>query len=229
MPAVQIEYYSDILCVWAYVTQRRIEKLVDEFGDKIEITAHFCSVFADAHGKIETQWKDKGSYAGFGRHINEVGEKFPHVTINKRIWLDARPHSSASPHMFVKAIEIIEREEGAAQKPYLERLSTQAAWALRLAFFAEAQDIANWTVHQQIAQQLGIDYAQVEEKLRSSEAAAQLVIDYDRSQKNHVIGSPTFMMNDGRQKLFGNVGYRLIEANVQEVLHHPSEDAASWC
>jgi hypothetical protein len=32
----------------------------------------------------------------------------------------------------------------------------------------------------------------------------------------------------GRQKLFGNVGYRLLEANVQELLRAP-KDEASWC
>ncbi len=232
MPAVQISYYSDILCVWAYVAHRRIEKLVDEFGDKIEITPHFCSVFADAHGKIETQWQNKGGYAGFAKHLGEVGEKFPHVDISNRVWQDARPRSSASPHVFVKAIELVEREDiaaGALQKTYLKRDSTRVAWALRCAFFAQAKDVSDMLVQRDIAEGLGVDIDRVKAKLRSSEAIAQLVVDYDRSQSNHVIGSPTFIMNDGRQKLFGNVGYRLIQANVQEVLHHPSKDDASWC
>jgi len=232
MPPVQITYYSDILCVWAYVAHRRIEQLVDEFGDKITIDAHFCSVFSDARGKIETQWQNKGGFEGFNRHLQEVGEKFPHVELNDRIWLDNRPRSSASPHIFVKAIELIEQDvaaNGAVHKPYLNRLSTRASWALRLAFFANAQDISDWNVHKEIAKDLGIDYALIEERLRSSAAIAQLVVDYDLSKKNHVHGSPTFIMNEGRQKLFGNVGYRLIEANVQEVLHHPVTDDASWC
>ncbi len=32
----------------------------------------------------------------------------------------------------------------------------------------------------------------------------------------------------GRQKLYGNLGYRIIEANVQEILSRP-EHQASWC
>ena len=36
-------------------------------------------------------------------------------------------------------------------------------------------------------------------------------------------------MNEGRQKLFGNVGYKLIEANVQEVLEGKNVGEASWC
>jgi hypothetical protein len=36
------------------------------------------------------------------------------------------------------------------------------------------------------------------------------------------------MLGEGRQKLYGNVGYRILEANIQEVLADPSE-RASWC
>ncbi len=36
-------------------------------------------------------------------------------------------------------------------------------------------------------------------------------------------------MNAGRQILYGNVGYRLIEANLNELLRAPNSDDASWC
>jgi hypothetical protein len=44
-----------------------------------------------------------------------------------------------------------------------------------------------------------------------------------------VKGSPTLILNQGRQKLYFNVGYRLIEANIQELLRQPNPDHASWC
>jgi hypothetical protein len=31
------------------------------------------------------------------------------------------------------------------------------------------------------------------------------------------------------QLLYGNVGYRIIEANVRELLHNPLHGEASWC
>ena len=31
------------------------------------------------------------------------------------------------------------------------------------------------------------------------------------------------------QKLYGNVGFRLMEANIQELLRAPGTDEASWC
>jgi len=232
MSPVRVSYYSDVLCIWAYATQRRIVQLVQKFGDEISFDAHFCSVFPDAWGKIEEKWNAHGGFEAFNEHINDIARKFPHIEVHKRLWLETRPRTSASAHLFIKAVEIIEREESKNESgpiPYLDRISTRAAWELRCAFFKSAKDISDWQVHKEIAERLGIDYGMVEEKIRSSEAVAQLASDYNLSQKHKVEGSPTFIMNDGRQKLFGNIGYRLIEANVQELLRSAPDDEASWC
>lgn len=232
MPQIQITYYSDVLCIWAYIAERRLVQLARDFGDQISIETHFCSVFPDAWGKIEDKWGSRGGFEGFNRHLREVAKEFPHVDVNDALWLTTRPRTSASAHLFLKAVELIEaseQEPGAKPLPYLDSLSTRAAWEVRLAFFADTKDISDWRVLKEIAERMGIDSRAVEEKLRSSEAIARLAADYDLSQKNGITGSPTFVMNDGRQKLFGNVGYRLLEANVQELLRRTPENEASWC
>ncbi len=114
-------------------------------------------------------------------------------------------------------------------RPYLDRISTKAARETRLAFFAEAKDISDWHVHRDIAARIGIDYNEVDQRIRSSEAIAAVAADYDLAQKHGIQGSPTVLMNEGRQELFGNVGYRLLEANVQELLRRKPENEASWC
>ncbi len=232
MSAVQISYFSDVLCIWAYAAERRLQELADAFGDQISIDVRFCSVFPDAWGKIEEKWAAKGGFEGFNRHLVEVAQQFPHIPVDERVWLDTRPRTSASAHLFLKAVGAIEHDlHGDEQKflPYEERISVRAAWALRHAFFASGRDISNWQVHKETAEELGIEYALIQAKIQSSEAVALLAVDYNLSQAHHVTGSPTFIMNNGRQKLFGNVGYRLLEANVQELLRNPSSEDASWC
>jgi len=232
MSVVTIQFHTDLLCIWAYVAERRVSELVQAFGDKIEIDPRFCSVFPDAHSKIEQNWKDRGGYEGFNRHLNEVAAKFPHVTVHDRLWLDTRPRTSASAHMFVKAIEAIEKDPQSGDSgtiPYLDRLSTRAASALRIAFFAQARDISDWHVHRDIASQIGMDYDTIQDRILSSEAVAALAADMNQAQAQGITGSPTFVMNGGRQRLFGNVGYRLLEANVQEFLRSDPGGEASWC
>ncbi|MEA5480541.1 hypothetical protein VB774_23140 [Pseudanabaena galeata UHCC 0370] len=47
--------------------------------------------------------------------------------------------------------------------------------------------------------------------------------------REHTISvSPTLIFNEGRQRLNENVGYRVIEANIRELLNNP-EDEQSWC
>jgi len=43
-----------------------------------------------------------------------------------------------------------------------------------------------------------------------------------------VSSSPTLLLNEGRQRLVGNVGYRILEANVRELFERPGVQQ-SWC
>ena len=53
MSAVEIKYFSDVLCVWAYVSQARIDAIKEKFGDTVQIEHRFCSVFGDTARKID--------------------------------------------------------------------------------------------------------------------------------------------------------------------------------
>ena len=68
---VVIDYYSDILCVWAWIAQRRNEELNDKLLDKIEWRYHYLDIFGDASNKIPNQWQDKGGFIGFSNHIQK--------------------------------------------------------------------------------------------------------------------------------------------------------------
>ena len=70
---------------------------------------------------------------------------------------------------------------------------------------------------------------QVADLIESGEAHAALHIDFEAKDRYHVPGSPTLVLNEGRQRLYGNVGYRVIEANVHELLRDPRSGEASWC
>jgi hypothetical protein len=52
MAEVEIIYFSDLLCVWAYISQARIDAIKEKFGDLVLIKHRFCSVFGDTADKI---------------------------------------------------------------------------------------------------------------------------------------------------------------------------------
>ncbi|MEO1920225.1 MAG: DsbA family protein [Paracoccaceae bacterium] len=219
-----VTYFSDVLCIWAYISQIRLDQLAAEYGERINIEEKFCSVFPDARTKTYTSWKDNGGYEAMNNAFQRTAKKFPHISVHEDVWTKVQPRTSSSAHLFLKAIQLL---DGGA--PFAELTSTKAISQFRTAFFAEARDIANWKVQGEIAEELGLDVDNIKAKIHSSEAAAALDADLKLAEKLGIKGSPTFVMNEGRQMLFGNVGYKLIEANVEELFRAPNADAASWC
>jgi predicted DsbA family dithiol-disulfide isomerase len=229
MSVVEITYFSDALCVWAYVAQARIDAVKEKFGDAVRIEHRFCSVFGDTARKIASTWKDKGGYEGFNAHLRHVAERFPHIEVDPDIWLKTRPLSSASPHLFMKAVQQRDRESAMTRGRSTPPIFEQVIWAFRSAFFRDGRDISHWEVQCEIAAALGADIGVIEERIHSGMAFAGLAADYQDADKMRIEGSPSFVLNEGRQKLYGNVGFRLLEANIQELLRAPRSEEASWC
>ncbi|MCF6211725.1 MAG: DsbA family protein [Gammaproteobacteria bacterium] len=100
---------------------------------------------------------------------------------------------------------------------------------MRCAFFKETQNIGEMSVLDTLAKGMGIPVAPLHERLDNGEAHAALQLDIDARDQYRVPGSPTLVFNDGRQRLYGNVGYRIIEANIRELLNNGSSGEASWC
>ena len=79
-----------------------------------------------------------------------------------------------------------------------------------------------------IATDLDVPLEALEAEINSGRAFAALSSDIDLAEKLHVEGSPTLILNQGRQKLYGDIGYKVIEANIHELLERPG-DRATWC
>jgi len=229
MSVVEITYFSDVLCVWAYVSQARIDAVKVKFGDTVQIEHRFCSVFGDTARKITSTWKDKGEYEGFNLHLRQVAERFPHIKVHPDIWLKTRPLTSASTHLFVKAVQQWSRESRATGIQSAPSILDNVMWAFRCAFFQDCRDISRWDIQCEIAEALGVDIGAIEERIHSGIAFARLAADYQDADKMRIEGSPSFVLNEGRQKLYGNVGFHLMEANIQELIRAPRTGEASWC
>jgi predicted DsbA family dithiol-disulfide isomerase len=221
---VPITYFSDALCIWAYIAELRVAALKRSFGEQLHLEFKFCSVFGDTARKIAKNWGGKGGFEGFNAHLLQAAAAFPEITVNPDIWLTVRPASSNSPHLFLKAVSLDEADGGCAPGTMEATLH-----ALRRAFFEDGRDIARWEVQCDVGARSGVNAAVVEAAMHDGTAFAALAADYQDAEAMGVQGSPSFVLNDGRQKLYGNVGFRIIEANIQELLRTPQADQASWC
>jgi predicted DsbA family dithiol-disulfide isomerase len=222
---ILIDHYSDVLCVWAYVAQIRVEELRRNFAGRVAVRYHFVPVFGSSTKKIGGGWAERGGFAGYAKHAREVCEEFPHVRMSPDAWERVRPASSASAHVFLKAVHL---HEGSGPSP-AGGLFERAAWALRCAFFVDARDVSRRSVQLEIAEQVGAPREGIEAAMDDGTAMAAVSEDAEAQAAHKIEGSPTLVFNGGRQKLYGNVGYRILEANVDEALRAGDPLAASWC
>jgi predicted DsbA family dithiol-disulfide isomerase len=230
---VVLDYFSDVLCIWAFVHQARLDALRRELGERIVVRERLIPLFAATDKRIREGWADQGGYAGYNRSIREIAAHFDHVTVHREVWLRNVPASSTPTHLFLKAIQLLqERGEIPAEPVFGEGTrspSEEALWRVRREFFAMTANVCERNVLNRIAIGLDLPVDRIHGLIATGEAHAALHGDLEAKEAHRVTGSPTLVLNDGRQILYGNVGYRIIEANVRELLHEPLAGEASWC
>lgn len=225
MNPVSIIHFSDVLCIWAYVAQIRMDELQSEFGEQVNLDYHFMPLFADTETLINNNFGDRG-LQGINQAAQKVAAGFDHVEVHPELWLNDPPASSSNAHLFLKAIQLLDQQN--PESTDLARQVDAAAWNVRQAFFRDGLNISKQTVLLEIAKQMTLPVETIEEKLVNGEAHAAINRDLVLQQKHQVTGSPTLIFNEGRQTIYGNVGYRVIEANIRELLHRP-DPQCSWC
>jgi predicted DsbA family dithiol-disulfide isomerase len=213
-----IDYYSDVLCIWAWISQRRITELKEQWGDKIEINYHYLNLFGDTKTRMLEQWGSKGGYDGFAKHIVDSAAPFDNAPVNKNVWKKTRPTTSANAHAVLKAVGL----------SYSDDESEKLCRLIQKSFFVDCLDIGQVEIVMTLAKSIGLDRNKLKSLIDSGQAMASLMQDYKNAIELNIQGSPSWIMNNGRQTLFGNVGYRILNANIKEVLEHPAQEA-SWC
>lgn len=229
---ITIMYFSDILCIWAYLAQIRIDELNAKFGNDIALHYHFVQVFGSVESKMEKSWKHRGGVSAYSQHVQKIASEFDHIDIHPEAWVKNTPTTSASCHLFLKAIQLLEAQDELPRvsEPGDNHRSTFEAtvWELRLAFFRDLMNISELKTQMEIAERLGLPRQKIQHQIDSGSAFAAMDRDAQIKEKYRVTGSPTLVLNEGRQILYGNVGYRVIEANIQELLDQ-DQSRVSWC
>jgi len=223
MDKVRISYFTDALCVWAYVSQVRMDELKTNFKDAVELDCRYFHVFGNVADKMDRGWRDRGGVAAYRRHVREIVEKFGHVQLHEQTWQDDVPKSSMPAHLFLCATRLVESSSKATAGS-----ADRAAWAVREAFFRHGRDISRSKVLFEIAESIGLPAGEIEDVIATGTAHAALAEDLELARTQSIAASPTLLFNEGRQRLTGNVGYRIIEANIRELLEG-APGQLSWC
>lgn len=105
----------------------------------------------------------------------------------------------------------------------------RAILRIRQAFFEQGRDVSEASVLDAVLSGASADLADAYARLAHGEAHTALISDDQEAQALGIRGSPSLVLDAGRQTLYGNVGFGIIQANIAELLREPQAGTASWC
>lgn len=216
--------FTDVLCGYAYLGHARVEQLKSDFGAEIELSCHFVSIYGDT----ERRFARRGiTGAEFSAKSAQVFSQYDHVEVHPDVFRDWAPTSSIPAHLYLRAIKLLEDDGVLADNGKVSAFD-RFVWAVRVAFFRDLRDISSRSVLDEIGRELEIPVGKVAEAIDNGRAFAELAHDAELAKQHGVTMSPTLVLNEGRQLIQGNVGYRVIEANMRELLSNRAPNM-SWC
>ena len=209
---IPLEYWSDPLCIWAFVAQDKLESLLAEHGDRLDVRYRILPVFGSVPHRFRAgSWSSQGP-EGRAKATRRVAHERGHTEVTGRGWLDDPPASSWASGAAAKAVLGMEADgeaEPGAGAAYL--------LGLRRAFFVHDRNIARRSVQLELASEHGVDVHRLVARLDDGSALAALYEDHLERESLRLQGSPSFVFDGGRAQLYGNFDHAILDATVQSL------------
>lgn len=222
IPRIQFGYWSDPLCIWAFVAQEKLDRILAELGTHLVVDYRIVPVFGSVRWRFaEGPWAKEGVD---GRVVatRRIAERGGRVDVTGECWRKAAPASSWAPAAAIKAVFAMEAraESSAGSGARYQR-------ALRERFFVNEEDVARRNVQLSVAEAEGLPRATIERQLDDGSALAAVWEDHAEKERLRIQGSPTYVFDGGRAMLYGNFDYGMLRSTVEELLRgsHPGRSA----
>lgn len=221
MPArVKFSYWSDPLCVWALVAQRKLDRVLGDLGEYLDVDYRIVPVFGSLRWRFaEGPWAKEG-IEGRVAATRRIAEQAGRTDVSGECWRRAMPSSSWAPAAAIKAVFALEDGRGEALGPVYQ-------CALRERFFAREENIAMRGVQLEVAEELGVSRDAIERRLDDGSALAAVCEDHSEKERLRLQGSPTYVFEGGRAMLYGNFDYAILRSTVEELVRGMRPDGSA--
>jgi len=212
-PSIRFHYWTDPLCIWAFVAQGKLDRLLAAHAGALDVTYHVVPVFGSIRWRFaEGPWAAAG-VEGRVQQTAAVAARFGHPEVTGEGWRAVCEGSSWAAGAAVKAVQVAER---AGELP--AGACEQYQRALRAAFFLDNRNVVRRDVQLELASEHKLEAKPIAAALDDGRALAALWEDHQLRETLGIQGSPTYVFDDGRAMLYGNVSEGVIVATVAELL-----------
>lgn len=212
-PRLHFSYWSDPLCIWAYVAHSKLEQLLASGEQALQVAYRIVPVFGSVQWRVtEGPWS-AGGLEGRVLATRRIAHEHDCPEVSGECWVQDTPASSWAASLAIKAVCACERDDLSAPGScgaYLEKL--------RARFFVDNQNIARRDVQLEVAEGMGLPRAPIEAQLDNGAALAALWEDHNEKERLHIQGSPTYVFDGGRAMLYGNFDYGVLQATVHQLV-----------
>lgn len=207
------QYWTDPMCVWAFVSQSKLDRILDKWGDQVEVDYRIVPVFGSVPWRyIEGGWSSAGP-EGRREKTRQLAEQHGIEDVTGDVWVDADPHSSWACGAAAKAVFGME-DDGEAEPG----VGARYLWELRAHFFRRNRNICHRDEQLAVAERVGVDRAGLEKRLNDGSGLAGLWEDENERDEAGVRGSPTYVFEGGRAVLYGNFPFSVLRSVVDELV-----------
>jgi len=208
---VKFSYWSDPLCIWALVAQQKLERVLGELGAHVRVDYRIVPVFGSVPWRFAQGPWAKDGVDGRVLATRKIAEQGGRSDVSGECWRRAMPASSWAPAAAIKAVFALEDGRGEDAGPGYQRV-------LRERFFVHEANIALRTVQLEVAEELGLPRAPIEQRLDDGSALAAVCEDHAEKERLRLQGSPTYVFEGGRAMLYGNFDYGILRSTVEELV-----------
>ena len=208
---LKFSYWSDPLCIWAFVAEQKLERVLGELGEHVRVDYRIIPVFGSVPSRFAAGPWAKEGVEGRVLATRKIAEQGGRSDVSGECWRKAMPSSSWAPASAIKAVFGLEGGRGEQVGPTYQR-------ALRERFFVGEVNIALRSVQLEVAEEMGLPRGPIEARLDDGSALAAVCEDHAEKERLHLQGSPTYVFDGGRAMLYGNFGYGILRSTVEELV-----------
>jgi len=211
---IPIEYWTDPFCVWAFVSEPVLQRICTRYQADVDIRQRIVPVFGSIVRRFATgAWSAKGREGRAEITAQVVREHRPDESVSGQVWIDDPPASSWSAALAIKAVQLLQ-DDGRVEVGSGLRYLT----AVRHRFFVDNVNLARRDAQLALAEAQGIPVDEMVARLDDGRAMAALYEDHEDRIAGNIVGSPTYLFEGGRTRIYGNFKEEVLDATVRAYL-----------
>jgi len=187
---MKVEIWSDFVCPFCYMGERRFENALEEFEHKDEVEITFKSFQLDPDAK-RIQGKDIYqiiaekygiSYEQSKASNDEIIKAASEVGLNYRFDI-LKLNNTEMAHEITKFARSLDKEKALVDRFFK-------------AYFEEGADIGDREILLKLAGEVGINQGELNKKLDAGSFRTEVIKDQEQARKLGINGVPFFVIND---------------------------------